>query len=83
MATKLDLAALKRANKKSSGEIGFARINKAGKKELSSTFKASGRATIVKAPMEQNALGKMKIDLQSGDYMLAGDLDIAVCVAPK
>ncbi|MDP9149998.1 MAG: hypothetical protein M3O36_08680 [Myxococcota bacterium] len=80
---KVDLGALKRASKKSAGEIGFAHVNKAGKKTASSSFKPSGRVTIVKAPMEPDAVGKMKIDLQSGDYMLVGELDIAVCVAPK
>ncbi|MDP9033870.1 MAG: hypothetical protein M3O50_03625 [Myxococcota bacterium] len=80
---KVDLGALKRASKKSAGEISFARVNKAGKKTVSPTFKPSGRVTILKAPMEQDAVGKMKVDLQSGDYMLVGELDIAVCVAPK
>jgi hypothetical protein len=51
--------------------------------EIWSSFKPSGRVTIVKAPMDKDAVGKMKIDLQSGDYMLAGDLDVQVCVAPK
>lgn len=80
---KVDLGALKHSGKKGAGEIAFSRINKAGKKTPVAKFKASGRMTIVKAPMEQNAVGKMKIDLQSGDYMLAGDLDIQVCVSPK
>ncbi len=39
--------------------------------------------TVVSAPMEKGGKGKLKIDLQSGDYMLAGDLDIEVCVSPK
>ncbi len=80
---KADLGSLKRSTKKGQGEIGFARAAGGGKKRMSKTFKPSGTVTIVKAPMEANAVGKMKIDLQSGDYMLAGDLDIQVCVAPK
>jgi len=80
---KVDLSALKRGTKKKPGEIAFSRVNEAGKKSLSATFKPSGRVTIVKAPREKDAIGKMKIDLQSGDYMLAGDLDVQVCVAPK
>ncbi len=77
---KVDLSALKRATKKGSGEIAF---RPGGKKDPSATFKPSGTVTIVSAPMAKGATGKLKIDLQSGDYMLAGDLDIQVCVAPK
>jgi hypothetical protein len=80
---KIDLSALKRGGKKKPGEIAFSRANPAGKMEIWSSFKPSGRVTIVKAPMDKDAVGKMKIDLQSGDYMLAGDLDVQVCVAPK
>jgi hypothetical protein len=75
---KVDLSALKLSGKKGAGEIGFT-----GKKGGSSTFKPSGTVTVVSAPMDKGAKGKLKIDLQSGDYMLAGDLDIEVCVAPK
>ena len=32
---------------------------------------------------QKDAVGKMKIDLQSGDYMVAGDLDVKLCVAAK
>jgi hypothetical protein len=80
---KVDLGSLKRGGKKGGGEISFVRVNAAGKKEVSTTFKPTGRVTIVHAPMEQNAVGKMNIDLQSGDYMLSGDLDLQACVAPK
>ncbi len=69
---KVDLGSLKRGTKKGAGEIAFVRTTAAGKKEYSKTFKPSGTVTIVKAPMTENAVGKMKIDLQSGDYMLAG-----------
>jgi hypothetical protein len=75
---KADLGSLKRTTKKGPGEITFSR----SKKDVSTTFKPSGTVTIVSAPMTQNATGKMKIDLQSGDYMLAGDLDIQLCVSP-
>jgi hypothetical protein len=75
---KIDLGSLKRSGKKGAGEIAF----KSGKKEAAA-FKPSGTLTIVSAPMDKGATGKLKIDLQSGDYMLAGDLDIQVCVAPK
>jgi hypothetical protein len=77
---KVDLGSLKRTAKKGPGEITF---KLAGKKEASATFKPSGTVTIVSAPMDRGATGKMKIDMQSGDYMLAGDLDVEVCVAPK
>ncbi|HLK38001.1 MAG TPA: hypothetical protein VKU41_14670 [Polyangiaceae bacterium] len=76
---KQDFGSLKRATKKGPGDISFARTGK----NYVASFKPSGTVTIVSAPMAQNATGKMKIDLQSGDYMLAGDLDIQVCVAPK
>ena len=39
--------------------------------------------TVVSAPMDKGGKGKLKIDLQSGDYMLAGDLDIEMCAAAK
>ncbi|MDP9002193.1 MAG: hypothetical protein M3O46_19035 [Myxococcota bacterium] len=80
---KQDLGSLKRAGKKGPGEISLVRVGASGKRDASMTFKPSGRVTIVKAGMEQGAIGKMNIDLTSGDYMLAGDLDIQVCVAPK
>jgi hypothetical protein len=76
---KTDLGSLKRG-KKGSGEIGFSRASTANK---ATTFKPTGRVTIITAPTDQGALGKMKIDLQSGDYMLAGDLDVQVCVGLK
>jgi pyruvate/2-oxoglutarate dehydrogenase complex dihydrolipoamide acyltransferase (E2) component len=80
---KADLGSLRRSSKKAAGEISFTRVNAAKKGEISTKFKPSGTVTIVSAPMEQNAIGKMKIDLTSGDYMLAGDIDIQVCVSPK
>jgi hypothetical protein len=75
---KVDLSALK-AGKKGPGEIAFS----PSKKAASASFKPSGTVTVVSAPMDKGGKGKLKIDLQSGDYMLAGDLDIEVCVAPK
>ncbi|HZU81713.1 MAG TPA: hypothetical protein VE987_02300, partial [Polyangiaceae bacterium] len=79
---KVDVGSLRGAKKKS-GDISFVRVGPGGKKEASAAFKPTGRVTIVKAPMEENAVGKLNVDLQSGDYMLSGDLDIQVCVAPK
>jgi hypothetical protein len=75
---KVDLSALKLAGKKGPAEISFS-----GKKGAVASFKPSGTVTVVSAPMEKGGKGKLKIDLQSGDYMLAGDLDVEVCVAPK
>jgi hypothetical protein len=79
---KADLSALK-VGKKGPGEISFVRIGKGNKKEMSKSFKPSGTVTIVSAPTTANSTGKMKLDLQSGDYMLNGALDVQVCVAPK
>jgi hypothetical protein len=78
---KQDLGSLKRGKKGS--EIGFVRVSTNGKKDASATFKPSGRVTVVKAPSEEGALGKINIDMQSGEYMLSGDLDVQICVAPK
>jgi len=75
---KVDLSALKLAGKKGPAEISFT-----GKKGAVASFKPSGTVTVVSAPMDKGGKGKLKIDLQSGDYMLAGDLDIQLCVAPK
>jgi hypothetical protein len=80
---KADLGSLKRSTPKKAGEITFSRVGPGGKKVVSATFKPSGTVTIVKAPNDSNATGKMKIDLQSGDYMLAGDLDVLVCGPTK
>jgi hypothetical protein len=79
---KVDLGSLKHG-KKGGGEISFARIGAKGKRDYSATFKPTGRVTIVKAPTEQGEVGKLSIDLQSGDYMLSGDLDVQTCVSPK
>ena len=76
---KVDVSALKLAGKKGPAEIGFSR----SKKDVSATFKPSGTVTVVSAPMDKGATGKLKIDLQSGDYMLAGTVDVEMCVAPK
>jgi hypothetical protein len=76
---KVDLASLKLAGKKGPAEIGFSR----SKKDVSATFKPSGLVTVVSAPMEKGKMGKLKLDLQSGDFMLNGDLDIEVCASPK
>ena len=76
---KVDLSALKLPGKKGPAEITFS----PAKKGATPSFKPSGTVTVVSAPMEKGSKGKLKIDLQSGDYMLAGDLDVEVCVAAK
>jgi hypothetical protein len=80
---KTDLASLRRAKKGTMGEAAFVRIGDDGKKQVSNTFKPTGLVTVVSAPTQKDAIGKMKIDLQSGDYMVAGDLDVKLCVAAK
>jgi hypothetical protein len=80
---KTDLSALRRAKKGNLGEAAFVRVGDDGKKQVSTTFKPTGRLTVVSAPTTKDAIGKLKIDLQSGDYMVTGDLDVKVCVAPK
>jgi hypothetical protein len=80
---KTDLSALRRGKKGNLGEAAFVRIGDDGKKQISTTFKPSGLVTVVTAPTQKDAIGKMKIDLQSGDYMVAGDLDVKLCVAAK
>ncbi|HEY6463801.1 MAG TPA: hypothetical protein VIY73_26710 [Polyangiaceae bacterium] len=71
---KTDLASLKRAKGASVNEAAFVRT-----KKVSTAFKPTGLVTVVSAPTQKGSVGKMKIDLQSGDYMLAGDLDVVVC----
>jgi hypothetical protein len=73
---KTDLSSLRRARGGKLGEAAFIR-----KKQVSTTFKPSGVVTIVSAPTDKGTVGKMKIDLQSGGYILAGDLDVKVCGA--
>ena len=80
---KVDLASLKRAKKNDLGEATFVRIAADKKKQVSTTFRPTGLVTIVTAPTQKDAVGKMKIDLQSGDYMLVGDLDVKVCAPSK
>ncbi len=80
---KTDLSALRRAKKGNMGEAAFVRIGDDGKKQVSTTFKPTGLVTVVSAPTQKDAIGKMKIDLQSGDYMVTGDLDVKLCVAAK
>jgi len=75
---KTDLGSLKRATKVGGGEVGFSRNN-----ALSKTFKPTGRVTVVSAPTDANATGKLKLDVQSGDFVLAGDIDVLLCVAAK
>jgi hypothetical protein len=80
---KVDLGSLRRGKKGDPGEAAFTRVGDDKKGHISSTFKPAGRVTIVSAPTQQNAFGKLKIDLSSGDYILAGDLDVKVCNAIK
>jgi hypothetical protein len=80
---KTDLSALRSAKKGNLGEAAFVRIADDGKKQVSTTFRPTGRITVVSAPTNKDATGKLKIDLQAGDYMVAGDLDVKVCVAAK
>jgi hypothetical protein len=75
---KEDLASLKRAKKNDPGEAAFVRVAANKKKEVSTTFKPTGLLTVVSAPKKEG-VGKMKIDLQNGDYMLVGDLEINNC----
>jgi hypothetical protein len=76
---KVDLASLKRAKKNDLGEAAFVRIAANKKKEVSATFKPTGLVTVVSAPTKKDGVGKMKIDLQNGDYLLVGDLEINNC----
>lgn len=76
---KVDLSSLKRGKKRDVGEASFVRVGPDNKNQISATFKPTGRLTVVSAATSQNSFGKIKIDLQSGDYMLAGDLDVKVC----
>jgi hypothetical protein len=80
---KADLGSLRRAKGANLGEAAFVRVEGGKKKQVSTTFKPTGLVTIVSAPTQKDAVGKLKIDLQSGDYMLAGDLDVKVCTAAK
>ena len=80
---KADLGSLKRAKGADKGEAAFVRVGNDGKGHVAAAFKPTGRVTIVSAPTAANAFGKMKIDLSSGDYILAGDLDVKVCSALK
>ncbi len=75
---KTDVGSLKRATKPGGGEVGFSRGG-----AVSKSFKPTGRVTVVSAPTDANATGKLKLDVQSGDFMLAGDLDVLLCVAAK
>jgi len=80
---KVDLSALRRAKKHDLGEAAFVRIGPDKKKEVSPTFRPSGLLTVVAAPTQRGAVGDIKIDLQSGDYMLVGELDVKVCAPTK
>jgi hypothetical protein len=80
---KTDLGSLKKATKPGGGEVGFSRAGAGGKGTLAKGFKPTGRVTVVKAPTDANATGKIKVDLQSGDFILAGDLDVLLCAAAK
>jgi hypothetical protein len=75
---KTDIGSLKRATKPGGGEVGFSRGA-----TMSKSFKPTGRVTVVSAPTDANSTGKLKLDVQSGDLMLAGDIDVLLCVAAK
>jgi hypothetical protein len=75
---KTDVGSLKRATKPGGGEVGFSRGA-----SVSKSFKPTGRVTVVKAPTDANATAKLKLDVQSGDLVLAGDIDVLLCVAAK
>ncbi len=77
---KVDLGSLKSGK---NGEATFSRTGDDKKAHASATFKPSGRVTVVSAPKDPSSFGKLKIDLQAGDYILAGDLDVKICGALK
>ena len=77
---KVDLSALKVSGKKGAGGD---RLQPRQEGRIGGLQARSGTVTVVTAPMDKGGKGKLRIDLQSGDYVLAGDLDIEVCVAPK
>jgi hypothetical protein len=79
----VDLGSLRRAKGSDRGEAAFVRVGSDKKGHVSKTFRPTGRLTVVSAPTDANAFGKLKIDLSSGDYILAGDLDVKVCGALK
>jgi hypothetical protein len=37
---------------------------------------------VVSAPTAKDATGKLKLDITSGEYILAGDIDVLVCTSP-
>jgi len=80
---KSDLAAMLRPKGKGAGEISFTRVSDAKTNDVSKTFDPIGTVTVVFAPTTKDAFGKLKIDLTAGGYMLAGDIDVKLCVAPK
>jgi hypothetical protein len=41
-------------------------------------FRPQGALTIVSAPSQKGAIGKITIDLRSGDYVLTGDMPVIV-----
>lgn len=79
----VDLGSLRRAKGGDRGEAAFVRVGKDKKGHISSTFRPTGRLTVVSAPTDTSAFGKLKVDLSSGDYIVAGDLDVKICAALK
>ncbi|MGH7435619.1 MAG: hypothetical protein ACRENE_08085 [Polyangiaceae bacterium] len=72
---KTDVGSLKRGAK---GEVSFSRGG-----AVSKSFKPTGRVTVVSAPTDASATGKIKLDVQSGEFMVSGDVDVLLCVAAK
>jgi thiol-disulfide isomerase/thioredoxin len=77
------LGAGKRSGKHKAGAISFARMTAARKPQASRSFKPMGTLAVVSAPKSANGVGKVTLDVTSGDYRLVGDFDVDLCGASK
>jgi hypothetical protein len=46
-------------------------------------FKPKGKATLIAAPNARDSVGRLEIDLSSGDFKMKGSVDVKVCAELK
>jgi len=73
----------KHAGKRKAGAISFARMSAARKPQPSRSFKPMGTLAVVSAPKSANGVGKVTLDVTSGDYRLVGEFDVDLCGSSK
>ena len=68
--------------KQKQGDATFLVITPEKKNDIHKGFKPTGKIEILEAPTEHNAVGRIRVDMKSGDWTLKGELAVKICYPP-